>query len=78
MELSIIDCIYIVLFLICCLLLFTVMYDHCVNNMGWSSALRKRAVLFFVSPISALLFKIFVILAILGLIYSLMHNTSLF
>lgn len=69
--------IYLILFLLGCLLLFTVMYDHAVNNIAWSSAIKKRLILFFISPISAFFFKIFVIGAIVYLIYALMHNSSL-
>ena len=78
MEISIIDILYIVLFLIGCLLLFTVMYDHCVNNMKWSSAFKNRVVLFFISPITAFFFKVFILVAIFYLIYAVMHNSSLF
>ena len=68
--------IYILLFLLGSLLLFTVMYDHAVNNIAWSSAIKKRLALFFVSPITAFFFKLFIIGAIGYLIYALMHNSS--
>jgi hypothetical protein len=78
MELSYIDIIRYIFFLLGCLLLFTVMYDHCVNNMSWSSAFKKRIVAFLSPSITVVLFIIVVVLSILGLIYALMHNSSLF
>lgn len=68
----------ILLFLFACLLVFTLMYDHCVNGKEWLCSLKERSLQFFLSPFTYFLFKVIVIGGILYLVYALMHNSSLF
>lgn len=60
------------------LLVFMIIYDHCVYRKPFKDSVRDRALLFFLSPFSFLIYRAIAFIAIFYLIYALMHNGSLF
>lgn len=67
-----------ILFVAVCLLVFTLMYDHCVYGKSIIASLKERLTQLFLSPILYFLFKVSVIVAIFYLVYALIHKGSLF
>lgn len=73
--------IYIVKFaihILVCLFIFILMYDHCVLKKSLGSSLKDRTLQIFLSPLLWQLVKLVLLVAIFYLIYTLMHDNSLF
>ncbi len=70
--------IHILLFIIACLFVFVVMYDHCVNDKPWGSVLKNWLLLLFLSDISITIYKIAIVAGTVYFVYSFMHGSSLF
>ena len=60
------------------LLVFIVMYDHCVYKKKILASLKERCIQVFLSPILYSILKYIVLGTLFYLVYALMHNQSLF
>lgn len=68
----------VVIYILACLFVFILIYDHCVLKKSFGTALKKRSLQVLLSPLFWQLVKLGIIVTIFYLIYSLMHDNSLF
>lgn len=68
----------IALYVLCCLCIFAVMYEHCVYRKTIMQAVKELSMKLFLSPVAYFIFRTILIIILVYLIYSLIHNTSLF
>lgn len=68
----------ILIYILACLFLFIIMYDHCVHKKTIVQSLKERALQFALNPLLWYILRAVLTIGIIYLIYSLLHGSTLF